>query len=223
MGKENEPEVELLTVHSRTDVEQVFRYSAGRYLNRFLTEMRDKARIIGVKCETCSTPYFPRRSICPKCRRKGKVKEHKFAGNGKIFSHTTIRVAPEGFEAYTPYVVAIVELEEGTFLDMMYMPDAMRAAIEIMEADADTLKHRNAFNVSAMTVAPETIAAEIKKIIPEFSLDYKIDLLRQEIADSWPNSLDDGAAREEWGWNSEYNLESMSQDMIENIKKMGTV
>ncbi len=110
-------------------------------------------------------------------------------------------------------------LKEGTFLDMMYMPDAMRAAIEIMEADASRLIHRNAFNVSAMTVAPETIATEIKKIIPEFTMDFKIDPLRQAIADSWPNSLDDSAARKEWGWKSEYDLESMSQDMIENIKK----
>jgi nucleoside-diphosphate-sugar epimerase len=110
-------------------------------------------------------------------------------------------------------------LKAGTFLDMMYMPDAVRAAIEIMEADTATLKHRNAFNVSAMTVAPETIAAEIKKIIPEFSLDYKVDPLRQAIADSWPNSLDDGAAREEWGWQPEYDLESMTRDMIENLKK----
>jgi len=69
-----------------------------------------------------------------------------------------------------------------------------------------------------MTVAPETIAAEIKKIIPEFSLDFKIDPLRQAIADSWPNSLDDSAAREEWGWQPEYDLESMTRDMIENIK-----
>jgi nucleoside-diphosphate-sugar epimerase len=105
----------------------------------------------------------------------------------------------------------------------MYMPDAMRAAIEIMEADADTLKHRNAFNVSAMTVAPETIAAEIKKIFPEFTLDYKIDPLRQAIADSWPNSLDDRAAHAEWGWQPEYDLESMTRDMIENIKEMDKV
>ena len=88
-----------------------------------------------------------------------------------------------------------------------------------MEAAPSKLNHRNAFNVSAMTVAPETIAAEIKKLIPGFTLDYKIDPLRQAIADSWPNSLDDGAAREEWGWQPEYDLESMSQDMIENIKK----
>jgi nucleoside-diphosphate-sugar epimerase len=70
-----------------------------------------------------------------------------------------------------------------------------------------------------MTVAPETIATEIKQMIPEFAMEFKIDPLRQAIADSWPNSLDDSAAREEWGWNSEYDLESMSQDMIENIKK----
>ena len=72
-----------------------------------------------------------------------------------------------------------------------------------------------------MTVAPETIATEIKQIIPESTMEFKIDPLRQAIADSWPNSLDDSAAREEWGWNSEYDLESMSQDMIENIKRNG--
>jgi nucleoside-diphosphate-sugar epimerase len=72
-----------------------------------------------------------------------------------------------------------------------------------------------------MTVAPETIATEIKQIIPEFTMEFKIDPLRQAIADSWPNSLDDSAAREEWGWNSEYDLESMTQDMIENIKRNG--
>jgi nucleoside-diphosphate-sugar epimerase len=104
---------------------------------------------------------------------------------------------------------------------MMYMPDALRAAVELMEAAPSKLIHRNAFNVSAMTVAPETIATEIKQIIPEFTLDYKIDPLRQAIADSWPNSLDDSAAREEWGWQPEYDLESMSQDMIESIKKIG--
>jgi nucleoside-diphosphate-sugar epimerase len=71
-----------------------------------------------------------------------------------------------------------------------------------------------------MTVAPETIAAEIEKLIPGFTLDYKIDPLRQAIADSWPNSLDDRAAREEWGWQPEYGLESMTQDMIENINKI---
>lgn len=110
-------------------------------------------------------------------------------------------------------------LKEGTLLDMMYMPDALRAAIEIMAADPQKLKHRNAFNITAMTVSPEGIAAAIRRIIPEFTLDYDIDPLRQGIADSWPNSLDDSAAREEWGWAPEYDLTSMTEDMIANISK----
>jgi nucleoside-diphosphate-sugar epimerase len=110
-------------------------------------------------------------------------------------------------------------LKEGTFLDMMYMPDALRAAVELMEADPSKLIHRNAFNLTAMMLAPETIGAEIKKRIPEFTLDYQIDPLRQVIADSWPNSLDDSAARKEWGWMPEYDLESMTADMLQNISQ----
>jgi len=88
-------------------------------------------------------------------------------------------------------------LKNDTYLDMMYMPDAIKAAIELMNADPDKLKHRNAFNITAMSIAPENIAAEIKKIIPEFSMNYKIDPLRQAIADSWPNNINDRVAREE--------------------------
>jgi len=110
-------------------------------------------------------------------------------------------------------------LKAGTCLDMMYMPDALRAAIALMEAGPSKLKHRNAFNVTAMSVAPEDIAAEIKKIIPEFTLDFKVDPLRQAIADSWPNSMDDSAARKEWGWKPEYDLESTTKDMIEHISQ----
>ena len=108
-------------------------------------------------------------------------------------------------------------LKQGTKLDMMYMPDAIKGAIAIMEADPSRLKHRNAFNVSAMSFAPEDIAAEIKKLIPEFSMDYEVDPLRQSIADSWPNSMDDSAAREEWGWQPDYDLPHMCQDMIEKL------
>ena len=114
---------------------------------------------------------------------------------------------------YTSY------LRQGTYLDMMYMPDALRAAIDLMEANPSKLIHRNAFNVTAMSVAPEDIATEIKKIIPEFTLYFKVDPLRQAIADSWPNSMDDSAAREEWGWEPEYDLESMTEDMIEKISQ----
>ena len=108
-------------------------------------------------------------------------------------------------------------LKRGTKLDMMYMPDAINGAIAIMEADASRLKHRNAFNVSAMSFAPEEIAAEVTKLIPDFRMDYEVDPLRQSIADSWPNSMDDNAAREEWGWQPDYDLPKMCEDMIEKL------
>jgi len=109
-------------------------------------------------------------------------------------------------------------LRKDTFLDMMYMPDAIAAAINLMEADASKLSHRNAFNVSAMSFAPEHIFAEIKKHIPGFTMDYQIDPVRQGIADSWPNHMDDFAAREEWGWAPQYDLVSMTNDMITVLK-----
>jgi nucleoside-diphosphate-sugar epimerase len=99
------------------------------------------------------------------------------------------------------------------------MPDALRAAIELMEANPDKLKHRNAFNVTAMSFAPEHIAAAIKRILPEFTMDFKVDPIRQAIAESWPNNMDDNAARQEWGWKPEYDLESMTKDMIEKISQ----
>ena len=110
-------------------------------------------------------------------------------------------------------------LGKGTYLDMMYMPDAIKAAIDIMEADPAKLKHRNAFNVTAMSFDPEKLAASIKKVIPEFVLEYDVDPVRQAIANSWPNSMDDSAAREEWGWNPEYDLEAMTKDMLEVLGK----
>jgi nucleoside-diphosphate-sugar epimerase len=108
-------------------------------------------------------------------------------------------------------------LKQGTKLDIMYMPDAIKGAIAIMEADPNRLKHRNAFNVSAMSFAPEDIAAEVKRWIPGFTMDYEVDPLRQSIADSWPNSMDDSAAREEWGWQPDYDLPRMCEDMIEKL------
>jgi nucleoside-diphosphate-sugar epimerase len=105
-------------------------------------------------------------------------------------------------------------LKPGTFLDMMYIPDALRALVDLMEADPSRLKHRNCFNVSAMSFDPEMIAAEIKKHIPEFHMEYQIDPVKQAIADSWPNRMDDSAAREEWSWNPEYDLASMTEDML---------
>ena len=110
-------------------------------------------------------------------------------------------------------------LPAGTFLDMMYMPDAIKAGIDLMEADPARLKHRNAFNVTAMSFDPEIIAAAIKKHIPEFTIDYDVDPMKKAIAESWPNSMDDSAARTEWGWEPEYNLEAMTKDMLEVLSK----
>lgn len=105
-------------------------------------------------------------------------------------------------------------LQADTYLDMIYMPDAIKAALDLMEADPCRLRHRNAFNVSAMSFCPEDVAAYIRNIIPEFEIDYKIDPVRQAIANSWPNNMEDYAARVEWGWEPEYDLESMTEDML---------
>lgn len=105
----------------------------------------------------------------------------------------------------------------GTYMDMMYMPDALKAVHDLMEAAPDKLVHRNAFNVTAMSFDPEILAAEIKKHIPEFKLTYNVDPVRQTIANSWPNSIDDSAAKAEWGWKPEYDLASMTKDMLEKL------
>jgi len=109
-------------------------------------------------------------------------------------------------------------LKEGTYLPMMYMPDAIRATIELMEADASKITTRTSYNVSGMSFSPKEIAAEIKKHIPDFLISYKPDY-RQAIADSWPQSIDDTVARSDWGWKEEYALERMVGDMLENLKR----
>jgi nucleoside-diphosphate-sugar epimerase len=114
---------------------------------------------------------------------------------------------------YTCYIA------KGTYLDMMYMPDAINACVDLMEADPSTLKHRNAFNVTAMSFDPEIIAAEIRKHIPGFVMDYSVDPVRQAIAESWPNKMDDSCARKEWGWAPEYDLPTMTKDMIQVLSK----
>ncbi len=108
-------------------------------------------------------------------------------------------------------------LDGNTRLDMMYMPDAIKAAIDVMEADPSRLEHRNAFNVTATNFTPEELAAEIRKHIPQFTITYDVDPVRQSLADSWPNSLDDSAAREEWGWAPSFDLEAMTTDMVEQL------
>ena len=101
---------------------------------------------------------------------------------------------------------------------MMYMPDAVSAAIAVMEADQDALEHRNAFNLTAMQLTPEMLSTEIQKHLPGFTIDYDVDPVRQAIADSWPDRIDDEAARKEWGWEPLFDIESMTKDMLEHLK-----
>ena len=112
----------------------------------------------------------------------------------------------------------VCPVKAGTYMDMMYMPDALNAAISLMEAAPARLKHRNAFNIASMSFDPEQIYQEIKKHVPDFEMVYEIDPLKQAIADSWPDSLDDSCAREEWDWMPQYDLESMTVDMLEKLK-----
>ena len=112
----------------------------------------------------------------------------------------------------------VCPIAAGTLMDMMYMPDALRAAIDIMQANPRYLKHRNSFNIASMSFDPETIAASIRKYIPSFKMRYEVDPVRQSIADSWPDNMDDTCARKEWGWAPTYDLDAMTQDMIKNLK-----
>ncbi|MEG0454602.1 MULTISPECIES: NAD-dependent epimerase/dehydratase family protein [Bacteroides] len=112
----------------------------------------------------------------------------------------------------------VCPIAEGTLMDMMYMPDALNAAISLMEADPTKLVHRNAFNIASMSFAPEMIYAAIKKEVPDFEMVYDVDPLKQSIANSWPDSLDDTCARNEWGWKPVYDLESMTKDMLEKLR-----
>ena len=110
----------------------------------------------------------------------------------------------------------------GTYMDMMYMPDALHAAMMLMEADPSRLKHRNSFNIASMSFEPEQIFAKIREYIPSLQVRYEVDPVRQAIATSWPDSMDDSCAREEWDWKPTYDMDSMTVDMIKNLRiKLG--
>jgi nucleoside-diphosphate-sugar epimerase len=141
-----------------------------------------------------------------------------------LISHTAL---PGG--GTTDYAVAIFydALRHGRYrcflgpdtrLDMMYMPDAVRATLELMEADPARLRHRNAFNIAAANFTPAELAAEIRKHLPGFEIEYEVDPVRQAIADSWPQSLDDTAARTEWGWRARYDLAAMTTEMLDQLR-----
>ncbi len=112
---------------------------------------------------------------------------------------------------YTCYIA------ENTLLPMMYMPDAIKATVQLMDAPADTIKVRSSYNLAAMTFSPKMVGEAIKKHIPDFELTYNIDF-RQKIAETWPGSIDDSAARADWGWQHEYDLDKMTADMLKHIK-----
>ncbi|MFD1363480.1 L-threonine 3-dehydrogenase [Lentibacillus salinarum] len=114
---------------------------------------------------------------------------------------------------YTSYIAA------GTYMDMMYMPDALNAIIQLMEADPDKLVHRNAYNISAISAAPEDFAEAIRKHIPAFKLAYEVDSVRQQIAESWPDHLDSTAAAEEWGFKAAYDIDRVTADMLGKLQE----
>ena len=134
--------------------------------------------------------------------------------NGTLPGGGTTDYAVEIFYAAIKEKKYFCFLKQGTSLDMMYMPDAIKAAVSVMEADPAKLKHRNSFNVTAMHFTPEMLAGEIRKHISDFAMDYRVDPMRQRIADSWPNYMDDSAALDEWGWKPDYDLATMTADMI---------
>ena len=113
----------------------------------------------------------------------------------------------------------VCPIAPGTFMDMMYMPDALHAAIQLMTADPSRLKHRNSFNIASMSFEPEQLFAKIREYIPDLRVRYEVDPVRQAIATSWPDSMDDSCAREEWDWKPTYTLDEMTRDMIRHLRE----
>lgn len=113
----------------------------------------------------------------------------------------------------------VCPIAKGTRMDMMYMDDALRAAVELMLADPDRLIHRNSFNIASMSFDPEELYAKIREYVPDFKMRYEVDPVREAIAQSWPDRMDDSCARKEWGWQPHYDLDSMTADMLENLRK----
>ena len=138
--------------------------------------------------------------------------------NGALPGGGTTDYAVEVFyEILKPGHHYTCEVPEDSYMDMMYMPDALRAAVEVMEADPSKLVHRNSFNIAAMSFCPRELFEVIKKRIPDATFDYNVDPVKAAIADSWPNKMDDSCAREEWGWKPQWDIEAMVGDMLKVI------
>lgn len=165
--------------------------------------------ITKVAGELLADYYFHKYGVdCRGVRFPGLISAKTKPGGGTTDYAVEIFYAALQQKSYTCF------LRPGTTLELMYMPDAIRAALEVMTAAPGRLIHRNAFNLTAMSLAPEDLALAIRKIIPEFTIRYEVDPLRQAIADSWPRCLDDSAARQEWGWQPRYDLASMTREML---------
>ena len=166
-----------------------------------------------VSTELLSDYYFHKYGVDTRAVRfPGLISYTTLPGGG------TTDYAVEIFYAAVKGEEYVCPIAPGTFMDMMYMPDALKAAINLMEADPDKLIHRNAFNVTAMSFDPEILYTKIKDKIPDFSIRYEVDPVREAIAKSWPGKMDDTCAREEWGWKPDYDLNMMSDDMIEKLR-----
>ncbi|AEO99994.1 MULTISPECIES: L-threonine 3-dehydrogenase [Heyndrickxia] len=170
-----------------------------------------------VSAELLCDYYFTKFGVDTRgLRFPGLISHKALPGGGTTDYAVDIYYEALKHQKYTSYIA------KGTYMDMMYMPDAIDAIIKLMEADPSGLKHRNAFNITAMSFDPEEIAASIRKYIPAFTMDYKVDPARQQIADSWPNSIDATAAKEEWDFNPQYDLDRMTKSMLENLaNKLG--
>lgn len=159
--------------------------------------------------ELLSDYYFKRFGVDTRSVRfPGLISNVTLPGGG------TTDYAVEIYYAAVKHEKFVCPIAKGTFMDMMYMPDALHAAMMLMEADPSKLIHRNSFNITAMSFEPEMILAEIKKHVPDFQMEYKFDELRQSIADSWPNKMDDTCARKEWNFKPTYDLPAMTVDML---------
>lgn len=155
--------------------------------------------------------YFNRYGLDVRSLRyPGLISYKSEPGGGTTDYAVEIFIAAKAEKKYTSF------LQEDTYLPMMYMPDAIRATIELMEAPLEKINIRTSYNLSGMSFSPKEISEEIKKHIPEFEMSYKSDY-RQQIANSWPQSIDDTVARKDWGWKEEYNLEAMVKDMLLNV------
>ncbi|KPH74283.1 NAD-dependent epimerase/dehydratase family protein [Oceanobacillus caeni] len=157
--------------------------------------------------------YFKKYGMDTRGIRFPGIISHNEPGGGTTDYAVEIYHAALERGAYTSY------LKKDTTLDMMYIPDALDAIIQLMETDSNKLKNRNAYNISSFAAAPKDFAQAIRKHIPHFQLDYKIDPIRQKIADSWPNQLDCTAAKREWGFQPKFDLEKTTEDMFRKIKE----